>query len=126
MRDEVAVLTTPMVGVDSDEDGRAGINCKQRAKKDKGVVSGAEQGEQHHQALGDGVSKVDTVGKKRWVDLFAKNRIYDAEMTLHEVRQEGKKVVLNKEDAEAIEETMGFYLVGRFLGRFPRWKTENK
>lgn len=39
-------------------------------------------------------------------------------MALHLVKQEGERVVLDKEDIESIETVMGYHLIGRFLGRF--------
>lgn len=48
---------------------------------------------------------------KRWANLFTTNRVSESVMSLQLVEQEG-------DDALTVEEVVGFYLVGRFLGRF--------
>lgn len=59
---------------------------------------------------------------KRWTDLFVNNRVYEMDMTLQLIQQEGNRVHLAMENIESIEKSMGFCLVSKFLGRFPGWK----
>lgn len=58
---------------------------------------------------------------QRWTDLFRRNRACSQDTALQQFHKQKDRLKLAAEDTEPLESTVGFCLVGRFLGRFPRW-----
>lgn len=55
----------------------------------------------------------------QWVDLFSKNRHCEVDIVLYPIEQDSSRVRFSEGDVQPINDAMGFYLMGKFLGWFP-------